>query len=95
MEKFGNTTPDKSRCKSPEPPPHQPTFTSAPYCSRQCACEKRKKQNEVHARIMNWLINRKKGDEENKDSGIFSSDDESDKENRPQISFANCTAARE
>ncbi|VDK70023.1 unnamed protein product [Litomosoides sigmodontis] len=85
MEQIGNRTPDKSKCSNPGPPPHQPTFTSAPYCSRQCACQKRKKNNEIHEKIKNWLINRDMMEKQKfgGDSGIFSPDDESDKENRP------------
>ncbi|CAG9532495.1 unnamed protein product [Cercopithifilaria johnstoni] len=93
MEKIESRTPEKSKCKHPGPPPHQPTFTSAPYCSRQCSCERRKKCNEIHEEIMNRLMKREQfTKKELKDSGIFSPDDESDKENRPQRNFAKCTA---
>ncbi|EFO17382.1 hypothetical protein LOAG_11117 [Loa loa] len=84
----GNMTPDASMCKCPEPPLHQETFTSTPYCSRICTCDGRKERNKIHQKIKNWIIERESLKDQRllketakKDSGFYSSDD-SDKENR-------------
>uniref|UniRef100_A0A0R3RL60 Uncharacterized protein n=1 Tax=Elaeophora elaphi TaxID=1147741 RepID=A0A0R3RL60_9BILA len=87
MEKAENLTPEKSKCRKPDPPPHQSTFTSAPQCPLECLCEARQKRNEAYQEIRDWLIKRnaKKKSSANRDSGIHSesaSDDELDKENR-------------
>uniref|UniRef100_A0A915PKZ6 Uncharacterized protein n=1 Tax=Setaria digitata TaxID=48799 RepID=A0A915PKZ6_9BILA len=52
------TTPDPSVCQRPEPPLHQGSFTSAPYCSRNCTCQRRRRRNEQNQAVREWIPER-------------------------------------
>ncbi|VDK72717.1 unnamed protein product [Onchocerca ochengi] len=88
----GSRTPEASKCRRPEPPLHQRSFTSTPHCSRNCPCDARKRRNEEEDAMRRWLLefnliraeirHRRQKKENLKDSGIYSSND-SDKENHP------------